>query len=305
MNQVEWNDDVLLVPAQFPRIQAAVDAVERPSTIVVYPGVYSESILVKDTPEIVIQSARLSRRGVTLTGQEPHGVLIIERSTVHLSGIEIRSKEQRRGIWVSDSTVSLQDCVIAGNRTLCTDPDGSDTSGEQSLEPNWRSAAVANGAAMYCVRSSVRVQKSSVIGNTVDCSISSQGQDARGGAFYFEDCKVEIAGSTIQANAIYSLEAARGGGIWCERCRLRMWRSRVTDNALYAPMCEGAGIYFRDALAAELGGSVISGNGSVEGKGGGIYIEGDETKVKMHRNTVVHLNHPDDLYTRAQCNKGF
>jgi hypothetical protein len=76
-----------------------------------------------------------------------------------------------------------------------------------------------------------------------------------------------------------------------------MWRSRVTDNALRAPVCEGGGIYFKDAARCELGGSVITGNGFPEGKGGGIFIEDDPSAVSIHRNTVVRLNSPDDVYS--------
>jgi nitrous oxidase accessory protein NosD len=75
-----------------------------------------------------------------------------------------------------------------------------------------------------------------------------------------------------------------------------MWRSRVTDNALYGTKCEGAGIYFQNS-SAQLGGSVITGNGMAEGRGGGIFVSGQSERVVVHGNTFVRQNHPDDFTT--------
>jgi len=45
-----------------------------------------------------------------------------------------------------------------------------------------------------------------------------------------------------------------------------------------------------------LGGSVITGNGAAEGEGSGIFVDGDSTRVGIHRNTAIRQNHPDDTY---------
>jgi len=293
--------DIFFVPAQFPTIQAAVDAIERATTIVVEPGDYDESVVVAGIGYVVIESVRLSRRGVTVAGGEGCGVFQVDRSTLHLSGIEVRSNGQLRGIWISDSTVTLQDCIVAGNRTCAGDfPDGF-------------------GAGMECRSSTVRIQKTTIAGNTVGhCAgtatrargskdpapgtpaaqnpAAEVGNHGLGGGLYFENCKVEIAGSTIQANAVYSAVRAAGGGIWFEGGRMRMWRSRVTDNALRAPICEGGGIYLKHPEWIELGGSVITGNGFADGIGGGIFIEGDPGRVAIRGNTSLRQNHPDDLF---------
>jgi hypothetical protein len=195
----------------------------------------------------------------------------VKDSTLHLSGIEVRSNGRFRGIAVDGSTVSLQECVVAGNRV-----------GDASSE--------ALGAGMLCRNSSLRIQKSTVASNTIDRQTSG----GAGAGLYFEDCKVEIAGCSVQVNAVYSKSEARGGGIWCQRSRMRMWRSRVTDNAVHSPVCEGGGIYFADAIDCQIGGSVITGNGGPEARGGGIFLHGKATGVAVHRNTIVRQNHPDD-----------
>ena len=41
---------------------------------------------------------------------------------------------------------------------------------------------------------------------------------------------------------------------------------------------------------------LITGNGSAQGKGGGIFISGNARSVAIHRNTVVRQNHPEDVY---------
>jgi hypothetical protein len=264
--------DVFFVPGEFLTIQEAVDAVVRPTTIMIEPGLYAESVRVAAIEYLVIQSTRLSRRGVVLAGVEGEAVLSVHDSVLHLSGIEVRSNARLRGIIVSDSSVSLQECVIAGNRI-----------GDGARE--------ALGAGMSCRRSAVRIQKSTVAGNTVDCSSAAS---AGGGGLYFEDCRVELAGSSVQVNAVYARGEARGGGIWCERSRMRIWRSRVTDNLVHADVCEGGGMYLKDSIDCQIGGSVITGNGGAAARGGGVFLTGGAANVSIHSNTVVRQNQPDD-----------
>jgi hypothetical protein len=267
---VSSEQDVFLVPTQFPSIQEAIKAVTRPTTIMVGPGVYEEDLLIAGKPAVVISTTRFGRRGVTITGASSQTVLRIESSSVYLSGIEIRSNGRACAISAIESSIALQECLLAGNRVI----------GE----------ANASGAGMSCQRSKVRVQKSAIVGNSVHAS----GGNAEGAGLYLVECKVEIAGSTIQANTAYGAGDARGGGIWCEGSDLRLWRSRITDNALFGAKCEGAGIYFK-ASTAQLGGSVITGNGTAHGRGGGIFVNGPVDRVVVHRNTVVRQNHPDDF----------
>jgi len=261
--------EIFLVPGDFPTIGAAIDAVRGPATIVIAPGHYAENLSVVGKEYVVLQSARLSRRGVTIGADGGNTVLSVEASAIHLSGIEIRSNGQARGIVVIGGSISLQECVLAGNR---------------SATP---------GAAMNCRDAKVRIQKSMLAGNTVDSDSASV---TGGGAVYLRNCDAEIAGASIQANAVYSASAARGGGIWAEGGRMRMWRSRVTDNALYAPSTEGGGIYFAGSERARIGGSVISGNNSAAGRGGGIFIDSAPGHVVIHPNTAVRQNHEDDVH---------
>jgi hypothetical protein len=261
------------VPSQFSSIQEAIRAIVRPSTIMVSPGVYSEDLALVGTPGVVISTTRFGRRGVTLVGATADVVVQVENASVYLSGLEIRSNGRARAISAFESSVALQECVLAGNRVTDAHTE-------------------AEGAALLCIRSSVRVQKSMIAGNNAQASDRS----ASGGGLHLIDCEVEIAGSSIQANAVYGAVEARGGGIYCERSHVRMWRSRVTDNALYGPMCEGAGIYFKDC-SAQLGGCVITGNGIADGRGGGIFVSGHSEQVVVHRNTAVRQNHPDDFTT--------
>jgi len=265
--------EILFVPQQFPTLQAALDAASGPATIVAAPKLYTEALRIIDKPCVVIQSARLSRRGVTISGDGGLAVLCVERSTLHLSGIEIRSNGRSRGMLAVNSSISLQECIVAGNHV-----------GEDADEPC--------GVGMLCRDSRVRIQKSTIAGNVAN---SGTAATAGGGGLFLCNCHAEIAGSTIQTNAVYALGAARGGGIWCERSTLRIWRSRVTDNALHAASCAGAGIYFAAPRGCQLGGSVITGNGSPDGRGGGIFVEGDASSVCIHRNTVVRQNHPTDI----------
>ena len=261
------------MPAQFSSIGEAIAAIVRPATIMVGPGVYHEDLALFDLPNVVISTTRFGQRGVTLAGNKAPSVISIENSFLYLSGIEIRSHGRARALSALGSSIALQECILAGNTLKAGDSHGEEC-----------------GAGMRCVRSLVRVQKSIIAGNTVQASDG----NASGGGLHLVDCQVEIAGSSIQANAVYGSAQARGGGVYCERSAMRMWRSRVTDNALFGANCAGAGVYFKESRA-QLGGSVITGNGMADGRGGGIFVSGDPASVVVHPNTVVRQNHPDDL----------
>jgi len=261
--------DVFLVPTQFSSIGEAIAAVVRPTTIMVTPAIYKEDLSLIRLPNVVISTTQFQRRGVILTGAGvADSIIDIENTSVYLSGLEIRSNGCARAIAARESSLALQECVLAGNRIVSDE---------------------ACGAAMYCVASSVRVQKSMIAGNQIEGV-----KKGTGGALYLSDCQIEIAGSSIQANAVYGSAEARGGGIYCECGRMRMWRSRVTENALFGKSCAGAGIYFKDS-SARIGGSVITGNATVDGKGGGILISGDRAAIAINKDTTIRRNHPDDV----------
>ncbi|GEM_PF-399838 len=254
--------EVLFVPSQYRTIQDAIDAVSGPATIMIEPGIYAEKLVVSGKEYLVIESTRLSRRGVVITGG-----LIVQVSNLYLSGIEIRTNRTARGILANDSKISLQECVVAGNRTD---------------EPF--------GAGMYCARSNVRIQKSIIAGNTIETRFPECG----GAGVSLMHCRAEIAGCSIQANEIYTKGFARGGGIHCDQSHVRFWRSRVTENCIVAGNAEGGGIYIADAEAVQLGGCVISGNSS----GSGVFVAGRRDAVEIYSNTVIRQNSPDDVVWR-------
>ncbi len=258
--------DVFFVPAQFARIQDAIDAIARPATIMIEPGVYEESFRVTGKEYVVIESTRLSRRGVVITGGAA-----IERSNVFLSGIELRSNRTARGIDAIDSHLSLQECVVAGNR------------------------ATSFGGGLRCVRANVRLQKSVLAGNVIESDDAMCG----GAGVYLLECKAEIAGCSIQTNEIRPASKARGAGVWCERSQLRLWRSRITENWSFAADSEGAGLYLQEPEITHLGGAVIAGNGMRAGRGGGVFVRGERRNLTIYSNTVIRQNHPDDVVEDA------
>lgn len=265
---------VLFVPDQFATIQAAVDAVSGPVSIVVQPGLYRESIRVFGKQNVVIQSARLSRRGVTIAGVDGPAAIHTANSTLHLSGIAVRTESRLRGILAEDGHINLQECLVAGNRA---DP-GADGQA---------------GAGMLCRRSRVHIQKSAILANVA------YGDVVLGAGLFLDECEAEIAGTTIQGNAAYASRQAQGGGMYVRGITMRMWRSRVTDNFLSASNCRGGGVYITEPSRCDFGGSVVTGNDCLEGAGGGIYIADGAMSVAVHRNTFVRQNSPTDVEAPA------
>lgn len=257
--------EVVLFSHDSGPLQDVVDGLTGPATIVVAPGLYDlAGVVIEGKEPIVLQSARLSRRGVVFTGGRGRAMFDVKRSTLHLSGIEIRSCATR-AIVAEDAHVSTQECVIASNRSD------------------------ASGAGVAAWRSVVHLQKSVIGANVVRVT-----GDAFGGGVYLEDCRAEIAGCTIELNELTSEGAAYGGGLACVRTKLRLWRSRITDNALHGSAGGGGGIYVAEPLATQIGGCVITGNHSFGGSGGGVFAP-DLGPGAIHRNTIVQRNHPDDV----------
>src|SRR5690349_13932338 len=105
--------DVLLVPQQFSSISLALKSIVRPSTIMVSPGVYFEDLFLVQLPDVVISTTNFLRRGVIIVGAAAKSVITIESASVYLTGLEIRSNSQARAISAINSSIALQECVIA------------------------------------------------------------------------------------------------------------------------------------------------------------------------------------------------
>src|ERR1043166_522594 len=140
--------EVFLVPSQFSSIREAIGAIVCPTTIMISPGVYAEDLSLNGLPNVVISTTQFQRRGVVLTGAGvADSIIKIENTCLYLTGVELCSNGRARAIATRNSTVALQECVLAGNRVVGAKP---------------------SGAAMHCLQSSVRVQKSMIAGNQIE-----------------------------------------------------------------------------------------------------------------------------------------
>lgn len=162
-------------------MQQAIDAASGETTIVVQPGVYAESLRVIGKASVIIESARLSRRGVTITGAGEPAAIHVRDSALHLSGIAIRTDGVLLGILAEESHVNLQECVVVGNR-----------------------------GGLRCVRSRVHLQKSAILANVIDGGVSLESCDAQiagctiqgntGGGAFLRDVKLRMWRSRVTDN---------------------------------------------------------------------------------------------------------
>jgi parallel beta-helix repeat protein len=126
--------DVVFVPGNFPTIQAAVDGVPEGKTISLKPGVYRESITLKDGIHLVGDGSGSCR----IVPPEGATALILARGVrgcvienLALDGSEVPDHGTRTdGIAISDSDIKITGCGVRGMTGTGVVVHGSDTAAE-------------------------------------------------------------------------------------------------------------------------------------------------------------------------------
>jgi parallel beta-helix repeat protein len=125
-----------LVPDKFPTIQAAIDSVQSGETITLRPGVYRESITLKDGVRIVGEKQDACR----ILPPDGAAALVLARGVrqciienLTLDGSEVKDRAARTdGIAISDAEITVSGCIIRGMTGSGIVVHGSDTAAEIS-----------------------------------------------------------------------------------------------------------------------------------------------------------------------------
>lgn len=252
------------VPAEYPTIQAAIDAADATDVIVVADDTYTGDgnidvdFLGKDVvlrsengPEnCIIDCAGVGRGFYLGTG---------ETSAAVISGFTITNGSSLTtggAIACQESSPTILDCVLFNNTAgdgggiFCSD--GRPTIRNCTITQN----AADHGGGLCCLSSRPRIEDSVISGNTAN----------RGGAIYDEDGRITLVRSALENN----IAIGDGGGIclWFGS-KPTIQETRIANNSSGS---EGGGIYDYGGGKLVISTCEISAN-SADGAGGGVWID--------------------------------
>jgi parallel beta-helix repeat protein len=215
-----------LTGVYYKTIQEAINDAEADSTlgaaiIIVSPGTYYENLLFRKDFLIYLFADSSDPAEVIIDGREINpAVQVIEGGRANLNGLTIQNGRayDGGGIYVKDSGVSLDDCVVRDNE------------------------AVRGGGAIYVKNGDLYI---------TDSTIRDNDANSYGGGIYMENSSVTIRDNIISGNAT----DMKGGGIYIKSVadseiitiQSNTIRENEADNSIEEDL--GGGIYINDEIS--------------------------------------------------------
>ncbi|MHC4528459.1 MAG: right-handed parallel beta-helix repeat-containing protein, partial [Planctomycetota bacterium] len=253
-----------LVPAQYPTIQAAIDAAVDGDTVVAEPNTYYENI-------------NFRGKSITLTSTDPNDPAVVAGTAIDangsgtvvtfpdiatvncvLAGFTItggNSSGNGGGILCRNGTITISNCIITGN-------------------------SASNGGGIYNESDNLTLARCLFIGNVAghggggihnfsgsstlaDCTFSENSASTYGGGMCNFDSSARLTNCTFSGN----LAACDGGGMWNYGfCLAQVTNCTFSGNSAG---CDGGAIWNGHQSGATLINCTFSGN-SASDYGGGI-----------------------------------
>ncbi len=260
---------VIVIPDNFPTIQAGIDAAVNGDTVLVRDGTYPLTAAIDFKGKAITVKSEHGAGNCILDGQHATRVVYFhsdEGSNSILSGFTIRNgySGQGAGIYLSASSPTISHCTIRDNQA---------ETGDSSCA----------GGGIYGSASSPVISSCTIKGNVATSTIASSG-----GGIYISGGHPVITNTIITANSAYGQFGASGGGISVNGSSPIIDNSDIDSNSVsnfgnYGTA--GGGIYFSSTAYLSLVNCVINGNSA--NKGGGIYIDGSPSFPGMTNCTIV------------------
>jgi len=314
----------LKVPAQYPTIQAAINAAKARDLIAVGQGTYRENLTLKPDlkleggwnadytarnwqswPSVVDGSARASvvkcANNVVLDGftiqngkGEYGGGIDCQNADISILNSTVINNAATRGggISIRGGKVQITKNTVRNNKAtsgggMAIDSVTQSAASEISENTITQNSASAAGGGLYVL---------GVIFNTefVHNSITQNTAATNGGGVY-----VKAAGGVLSRNYVFGNTAASGGGIWLAAgpgaTAFKLVNNFIDSNV--AQSLGGGGVYVDAAIDQLFMNNTIVRNTAPVMKGGGMFVAGTSTVVV--KNTLIWANKTEGLRITA------
>jgi parallel beta-helix repeat protein len=283
---------VLLVPSEYPTIQAAIDSAVAKDEVVVADGVYTgtgnknldvagKAITVRSAsgdPASCIIDCESSGRGFYFHSGETAETLV-DGFTIRNGYVTASDPGGANGggIHCTGASPTLTNCLVMNNKVT--------TSGSCA------------GGGVYCLNSNAAFLHCGISGNTAFSS-GSEDFEVYGGSAYCRGGTLTMIGCTITGNLASASTTsssgmsafAGGGGVCGDFGGLLLTNCTISGNTVSSPHYEavGGGVFCHPyPLASEITNCIIAGNmatGSLYSSCGGLYCDGT---VRMRQCTII------------------
>ena len=280
---------IVNIPADYPTIQAGINASFDGDTVLVQPGTYVENVNFNGH-NVVLGSLFLTTGDTSyisstiIDGNSSNWVVSFgneEDSTTVITGFTIQNgyAPYGGGIVCGPSSPTIINNIITGNSAsmigggiYCDNSSptiiNNIISGNQCSEGHKKGGGIA-------VLSSYAI----IINNTISDNVAG----GSGGGIYCENYQLQNDSTVISNNTITGNSGYDGGGIWL-RANATVNNNTVSGNQASAEFGDGGGIYSGSSTSPSFGHNTISGNSAAWG--GGMYC-GSDTGTAIINNTIT------------------
>jgi parallel beta-helix repeat protein len=286
----------ILVPTDYPTIQAAINAAQRGDVVKVAQETYRENLVMKEG--VTLQggySSDFLERDISLYvtiidgGQNDTVVLFVDISSASIDGFTVTNGYSACGGGIvcdyshpiiTNNTITGNEAPLVGGGIYCGYSNPTVTN--NTITGN---EATEYGGGIYCDQSNPVIDNNTISGNSangvgggilcyesnpaISNNMLTENSATKGGGISCHQSNPVIANNTISGNFVNN----SGGGIMCEVSNPTISNNSVTENeAQY-----GGGIFCFESNP-EISNNIISGNRAID-YGGAIFCDGSVPEI--------------------------